>query len=855
MKAVRHVAAAVEPAGVTIADRVASFARRSPELPAIVDGDAQLTYAELDASGTRLAHALAAVGPGAQPGNVCLLFESRIGAVQAIVGTARSGHAYVPLDAADPAERLRFVVEDCAPVAILTEPSLVERARNVAPRGVPVVDLCDVPRKTGGFLPAVGGDATAYLYYTSGSTGRPKGVRQTHDNLRFFVDAYGRSVGIGEGDRITMMYAVSFAAGIGGIYRAVALGGTLCAYDLARSGIDGLPAWLDRERISMLHTFPMIFREVARRLAPGRVLPHLDVVHLGGESLYAGDVDLFRAHTLPHCRLVHQLSATEIGVIAQNVIDHRIAMPASAVIPVGKPLPGVRIEIHRTDGSPAGVDEAGEIVACSRHVSPGYWRRPDLDAAAFAADPVDPAGRCYRTGDSGRIDAEGNLHFLGRAGSRVKIRGHTVDVAEIEAALASCPGVARAAVAPEADPADAKAQRLVAWIEARDDASRSASTIARHLSTRLPLHMLPASIRFVAALPLTPGGKLDRRQLASLDVLPSGDAHLVAPRDAVEAAVAHVFQALLKRESVSADDDFFLSGGDSLLAAELAARLADAFGVRAGPFHKDATIAGIAAEIRRERNATQSAPLSRTQPMLVRLWPHGRQIPLFLVHGRYGQAFVSPPFMRLLGNEQPVWVFQARGLDGVSEPHATIEAMAQDYVAALRSVRPRGPYFIGGLCIGGFIAAAMAQALRSAGEDVLPLLLFDPPGRALAGANGEADPGYLAGKMRARDAAGKLLGPMSEPGRLDASLKTAKALDAAIARYRPQPYDGAVYVLSSRSRIRGADPLDLRSVFTGRFKRYEVGESHRHALDPRNPVFAGTLSRCLELIRASARAA
>ena len=834
----------------TIATRVARFAQQSPQSLALVDGDLRVTYAMFDAEVSALARRLVAVG-AACGGRVALLFHDKAAAVRTIIATARSGHAYVPLDPADPEERLRFMLADSAPLALVTDASLLDRARALAPAGCAVLDATARDDAGGdGALPDVDGDAAAHVFYTSGSTGQAKGVRQTHRNQLFFVDSYQRTTGIGPGDRISLMYSLSFAAGIAGVYRALALGGTLCLYDLKRDGIQRLALWLDRERITMLHTFPKVFRDLAQQLAAQRVLPHLRIVHLGGESLFAGDVELFRRHTSPQCRLVHQLAASEIGTIASNVIDHATVIDAGGVISVGRPIPGVRLEIRRDDGSLAAAGEAGEVLACSRHLSPGYWNRPDLDARAFGDDSQDAGGRCYRTGDLGRLDDEGRLHFLGRAGSRVKIRGYTVDLAEIEAALAAWPHATEVAAAAESDAGDATATRIVAYLEPRPGAPRDVAALKRFVAGKLPLHMLPAEVRFVAALPRTASGKLDRRRLAEARRLPASAASAGAPRDAMQAAVAHVFAQLLKIDGIGPDDDFFLLGGDSMMAAELQARIRETFGVNVDHLHRDATVAAIAAGIR--ESLAHSTSRTRAMPLLVPLWEHGRATPLFMVHGRHGQAYVSPHFMKLLGDDQPVWVFQARGLDGNSDPHATLEAMVDDYVAEVRKVRPHGPYFLGGLCVGCFIAAAMARALAAAGETVLPLLMLDPPNRVSGRAEAHADPAHVAGKMRARHAAGKLSGPMDDPQYLEASVRTAAAFNAAVARYTPTSYAGDVYVLSSRHRMQLTDPMDLRAVFTGRVKRYEVGNAHGDALDPRNPVFASTLKRCIGLIHDAA---
>jgi thioesterase domain-containing protein len=239
-------------------------------------------------------------------------------------------------------------------------------------------------------------------------------------------------------------------------------------------------------------------------------------------------------------------------------------------------------------------------------------------------------------------------------------------------------------------------------------------------------------------------------------------------------------------------------------------------------------------------------------PVLIPLWTHGGAPPLFIVHGRHGQAFVSPHFMQLLGNDQPVWAFQARGLDGVSAPHATIGDMAAEYLAEMRKVRACGPYFLASLCAGVYIAAEMARTLREAGETVLPLLLLDPP-------NDVNHPGYwqlseqqFVEKMQARHAKGTTAGPTHDPRYMQAVIRTAAAFEQAILRHRPKPYDGAAYVLSSHQRMQDGDALSLRRIFTGRCKRYEVGATHAQSLDPRNPVFANTLRRCVDLIRAAA---
>ena len=831
----------------TIGQRLRAIAARAPEDVAVVEGGVTIGYGQLDRDATAIARRVLAATADRE-GVVGLLYESKLETIRAIFGVARSGRAYVPLDARDPEARLRFILDDSAPSVIVAEPSLVPRARALAPAGCEVIDTRALDcSDTHAELPVVSPDTLLYLHYTSGSTGTPKGVGQTHRNVVHFADVYANALGLRAQDRLGLLYTMSFAAANSDVFRALLHGATICAYDMRRDGIAGLADWLDRERVSVLHVPPTAFREVASRLAPERVLPHLRILHLGGEAVFGSDVEQFRRHTLPHCVFVNQLASTEAGVVAQYVVDHRGA-PLEGVVPVGRCVEGVRVEIRRHDGTLADAGEAGEIVVCSPHVAPGYRRRPDLDAAAFSVDAGDPGTRRYRSGDLGRLDADGNLHFLGRIGSRVKIRGHSVDLAEVEAALAHCPGVATSAAAAIEGSA-AEPARVIAFVVSQDERGRDPQRIRRFLADRLPSYMWPAEIAYVDALPLTATGKVDRNALvASYPSLRLPARTVEPPHDDVERGIARIFEELLRIEGIGRGDDFFLLGGDSLMAVELQCRLRDGFGVEvAGQLLHDASVGGLAAEIRRGLASPRAT--SQPMPVLVPLWRSGRATPLFLVHGRNGQAFVSPHFLQLLGNDQPVWAFQARGLDGSSEPHASVEAMVEEYLGELRRERPHGPYFLGSLCAGAYIVAVMARTLAQAGEKVLPLLLLDPP-------NTLHDPGYaqltdeqFTNKMLARSAARGRRARLEDPESMRALLRTARAFDAAIARHTPRPYDGPAYVLSSDRRMHGAEALNLRRIFTGRYKRYEVGANHANALDPRNPVFARALRRCVELIR------
>jgi len=845
-------AVSLEFSAETIGGRLARVAASRPHRIALAGKGREVTYGALDAAATAIAQAIHAA-TGGRPGQVCLLFANKIPAVHAIFGAARAGHCYIPLDASDPEERLRVIAADSEPIAFLTEPALLERAKALAPPGCALIDVEHLEGRGAVTQPDVTPDSLAYLYYTSGSTGQPKGVSQTHRNLLFFVDAYSKTMGIEDRDRVSLLYSLSFSAANMDIYGALLNGATLCTYELRRDGIRPLANWLDHERVSVLHAVPTVFRELMASLPEGRRLPHLRAIDLGGEAVFGRDVDLFREHTAPQCILVNHLAATEASVVAQHVIDHGSTYATDAMIPVGRCPAGLRVQIRREDGTAAARNETGEIVVAGAHVSPGYWKRPELNAAAFDADPDHSGARRYFSGDFGYLDDDGNLNFLGRRGSRIKLRGHSVELNEVEAALAACNGVTKVAVLAAGGERASEAERLIAYLAMASEENRNPLEIRRQMAARVPAYMCPTGFVFLDALPLTASGKVDRQALAGLPQPDEAQPAFEAPRDDTERTVAEIFGQLLKRERIGRGDDFFLLGGDSLAAVELQSMLAGALGASPTEFHEDATVAGIAARIR----ALSATPASerRAMPVLKALWREGSAPPLFLVHGRHGQAFVSPHFMRLLGNEQPVWAFQARGLDGLSEPHPTIDAMAEEYLAELRKVRPHGPYFLGALCAGALVAAAMARSLSDAGETVLPLLLLDPPGRAPQGVGyfqllGEE---RFLNKMKNRAAMGGIASPVDDPTYVDALKRTVTAFEHAIATHRPLPYEGAAYMLASRQRLAGFGSGYLSTIFTGRVERFEVAASHKQVLDPQNADFARHLAHCLDLIRSAAQ--
>lgn len=720
----------MEPSRSSLGETIVASARRRADAIAIVEEGAELRYGALAARATAVASTLTRVAAG-DAARVVLLFRRRSPAIEAIVGTLLAGHAYVPLDIGDPDARLEHIVRDCDPAACVVEAPLVARARELVARRCPVLTLDEAAAGPVSALAPVDPSSLAYVLYTSGSTGEPKGVLQTHEGAAFFAAAYARSLAIVPEDRLSLLWSLSFAAANMHVFAGLAIGATLCARDLRERGVIGLADWLEDSSVSVVHTIPTVFRELCASLAPGRKLAHVRAIDLAGEAAHASDVERFHRATRADAMLVNQLGATEADVIAQFVVRHDDPPPAGAVLPVGRSPAGLRTWIRRDDGSAAAPDETGAIVVEGRHLSPGYWRRPEQTRTAYPPTLASGDVRAYVSGDRGRIDASGNLSFLGREGSRVKIRGHSVDLTEVEAAFLACPEVRRVIVFDEIPPGGGEAARLVAVVELRGPA-RGAAELRRAVSARLPSYMLPAEISTVETMPLTSSGKIDRAALRARPASPPATTHPGPPNEPVDQSVADVlaaFRAVLRQPRAGPDDDFFALGGDSLAAVELARTLAAAAGgdLPAGALVEAPTPRALARYL---------AGADRAEVRAVRL-REGDGAPLWCVPGIAGEPMWFAPMVDALPPNAPVWGISFTGLRG----RRSIDEVATLAASVIRRTGDDGPLGIIGFSMGGLIAIEIARRLAKDGVSTGFVGLIDtaPPGE---------DRGYLDYRLR-----------------------------------------------------------------------------------------------------------
>ena len=530
------------------------FEARVAERPGAVavrhDGR-RATYAELAGTASRVARWLRAEGVGrGDVVGVCL--PRGIPLVAALLGVLRSGAAYLPLDPGLPAARREFMLADSGAALVLATPE-------TAVPGARAADLDEVLRaepEDGPWRPAHPRDL-AYLIYTSGSTGTPKAVPIDHASLAARVGWMIGEYGLGPADQVLQFASTGFDTHVEEIYPCLLTGGRLLLTDPRQVDVPALLATEEGRETTVLDLPTPYWHELVRLAESGdlRVPDALRLVIIGADAADAAAVASWRRHV--GRRLVNTYGPTEATVVATFADLTEIEDPY-AVPPIGRPVAGVRAYVLDLSMRPAGIGVPGELYLGGTGVAPGYLGRPGLTAGRFVADPFGPPGeRLYRTGDRVRWREGGRLEFLGRLDHQVKIRGFRVELPEVEAALREHPDVT-SAVAVVRD------GRLTGYVVGADGAR-----VRDFAAGRLPEYMVPADIVTLAAIPMTSGGKPDRRALPAPDRT-AGESR--PPRGRTEEVLAAVWCEVLGLESVGAEDNFFEIGGDSIVSIQVVAR-------------------------------------------------------------------------------------------------------------------------------------------------------------------------------------------------------------------------------------------------------------------------------------------
>jgi amino acid adenylation domain-containing protein len=695
--------------------------KKTPETRAVVFGDDSLSYGELNRRANQLAHYLR--GLGVKPDErVAICVERGLEMVVGVLGILKAGGAYVPLDTGYPVERLRYMLEDSEPAALLTQEHLQERFTEID-NSLPVLDLTDSAAWQGELETNPGSAgigltsrSLAYVIYTSGSTGMPKGVMVEHANVTNLWSGLEREIyqKCPICERVSMNASLAFDASVQQLVQMLSGRTLVIISQEIRYDAEALLKFISDCRIDALDCTPSQLNTLltagllsGEGYKPGTVL-------VGGEAI---DLKMWRAIARSAEVRFHDVYGPTECTVDSTIAD---VTGRQETPHIGGPIANTQIYVLDGHGEPVPEGVAGELYIAGAGVARGYMNRPELTAERFVADPFAEEGgaRVYRTGDLGRWLAKGDIEFLGRNDGQVKIRGYRIELGEIEARLAECAGVREAVVLAREEAGGAK--RLIGYVVAKAETELTSNELRDHLKVRLPEFMVPSSFVRLERLPLTPNGKLDRKKLPVPDdsALQSG-VRFVAPRTTQEKQLAEIWEELLGKRPVGVTENFFDLGGHSILAIRLIARMERQFGKRipVAVLFQSATVEALAQIL--------AAADSEDWSPLVPIQPNGNNPPLFFVHAVGGQVLSYMDLSRHLAQDQPFYGLQSRhGIQGKAQ-HTRLEEMAAEYVEAIQAFQPVGPYRLGGWSMGGVVAFEMARQMQEQGHEVSLVALVD----------------------------------------------------------------------------------------------------------------------------------
>ena len=719
-------------------------AAATPDAVAVVFGSARVTFGELSASSNRLARRLR--GLGVSTGSlVAVCLERSIDLVVAPLAVWKAGAAYVPMDPEYPRNRLAHMLKDSAAGVLITNTRLLNRLPRTAADTVCLDrDKKLIEQESSQPLPVAGAnDARAYVIYTSGSTGTPKGVAIQHRALVNFLASMQRQPGMNASDRLLAVTSLSFDIAGLELYLPLVSGArtVIAAREAALDG-SALADMIREYGITVMQATPVTWRML---LASGWSGPPGFKILCGGEAM-SRDLATQLLATGAEVWNLYGPTETTIWSTIQRVA------PGEGRVPIGHPIANTQVYVMDTALRRMPPGAVGELYIGGDGLAKGYLHPTAAQAERFVAAAPGGYGTLYRTGDLARSLHDGSLECLARIDHQIKLRGYRIEPGEIEAVLAQQPGFTEAVVVLRDDGPAGK--RLVAYLKVQQDLAIDPTHLRRALLETLPEYMVPAAFVRIDRFPLTPNQKVDRQALLAEEYHPRHfDSFMDAksraasatpmmtddearqndqPANHVEMVMAEIWREILAVDRVGISDNFFSLGGHSLTAVQLIARLRTALGVDL-PLRCifiDPTIARLARHIFFDA-ATRTYRYTSELPRwncLIPVQPKGTRPPLFFVAG-YQNAddtlLILSQLIPHFGLDQPIFGFRPRWIENNEHEYHSVQEITEEFAAELRAVQPKGPYFLGGHCVGGIAAAEVARLLMQQGEEVRLMAFID----------------------------------------------------------------------------------------------------------------------------------
>ncbi|MGC4992763.1 amino acid adenylation domain-containing protein [Nocardia salmonicida] len=722
--------------GRTLADWSVT-ATISADAPAVTANGVTISFGEFDSRVHRLARWL--IDEGVRPETVVAVAMTRGSeSIVAAHAVCRAGGVYLPLDPRSPAQRADRILGTSRTALVLTTAAdgfATDRAPVARVDAVDLSGYADTPVSDLDRLAPLLPRNAAYLLFTSGSTGEPKGVSVSHEAIVNTFEWMQRRHRFGAGDTVLYRTAATFDASLLELFLPLLVGARVVAAPVS-GRLDRDPHYLAElmatERVGMVQLTSSMLTVLAEE-ADLSGCTALRCVITGGEPLPPPTAARIRA--LTGARVHNLYGPTEAAVC---ITHHETSDADRGNVPIGLPAAGADVRVLDTQLRQVAVGVIGELYLTGKQLARGYLARPARTAGSFVADPLGHGERMYRTGDLVSWGPHGELDYVGRADSQVKLRGQRIELGEIEAALLSCPGVAHSAVILREDtPGD---QRLAAYLVAKADTDIDIAAVRSGLRALVPAYMVPAAFVVLDHIPRTTSEKIDRKALPVPTYDKAGGSHFAVgtatatgsgPHRGAEliSAIRSAMAAVLSITDIGADADFFEAGGHSLTAVRVMGRLRRAgLAVVLDDVFEAPTPRALADRIAQSDNASRTT--SRAQDAkadnawgsrldhVLELRTTGSREPLFCVHPVGGTAWQFGPLAKLLRADRPIVGLQLPTLSDTTFRAETIDDLAAYYVATVRRIQPHGPYHLLGYSLGGTVAHAMATALTAAGEQV-----------------------------------------------------------------------------------------------------------------------------------------
>lgn len=687
--------------------------RKSAQRVALYQDDQSMTYDELNRKANQLARHLAARGVKSGD-NVGLLVDRSFDMITGMFAILKCGAAYVPITPDYPADRQQYILKQSSVSFLLTN---IDHSHAAAIGTADMRTIAyDTYEDTNLNLP-IDSRQLVYTIYTSGSTGVPKGVMIEHHSAINLISWVNTEFNVGADDRLLCVTSMGFDLSVYDIFGMLAAGGAVViakkedVMDVAKL------AWLMQHfQITFWDSVPSTLDYLVNHIGsenPSYRQEALRLVFLSGDWIPLNLPGKIRG-SFPNARVISLGGATEGTVWSNYYVVDEVSSEWHS-IPYGRPIANNAFYILNDQLQPVPQGVVGELFIGGVGVARGYANDAEKTQRSFLPDPFNLqwGARMYRTGDLGRMTPDGFMELIGRKDSQVKIRGYRVELGEIEHVIRQCETVSNAVVLQSADK-----KQLVAYVVPSRYYDRD--TVVATLRKKLPDYMIPDKWTELDALPLTANGKIDTKSLREIDSHGDDKIEVVAPRNELEAAIAAVWQKVLKVSEISIHDNFFNLGGQSLMAVELITEMKKAIGkdLPVNILYKYPTIAQL-------HSFLQGEGETKKWKSLVAVKPTGSKIPMYIVHGDGLSISNFHNLAEFVDHEQPVFSLQPVGLNGTDEPLENLAEIARHYVAEISEHNPDGPYALGGYSFGGYVAIEMKRQLEEMGKVVKLLAIFD----------------------------------------------------------------------------------------------------------------------------------